>query len=245
MTASLRGIALRPIWAVARAGLRVEDELRRTLAGLLAQALRTAVARTLQGELVDVVAQDIARYEVVERVSEPLLQGRALERVLEHLDTAAVPQRIAERLLADGIAEQVAARLLAGPELPRLLAATLESADVERLLAVALASPGVERMLSQIVESSVVDATVARVIDETAERLPRSEAVWLLVDEIASSPAVTDAITQQSAGFADEMAGRVRDRSKTADARLERFARGLLRRRARDADPGPTTTPAT
>jgi hypothetical protein len=232
MTGSLRGAAFRPVWALARVGLRVEDELRRTLTGLLAQALRTAIARTLRGELVDVVAHDVVRYEVVERVSQPLLAGPALERVLELLDAAAVPQRIAEQLLADGIAEQVAARLMAGPELPRMLELALES-------------PGVERMLTQIIESRVVDATVARVVDETVARLPSSESMWLLIDEIAASPAVTDAITQQSAGFADEMAGRVRDRSKTADARLERFARGLLRRRARDADPGPTTTPAT
>jgi hypothetical protein len=245
MRASIRGVAFRPVWAVAAAGLRVEDELRRMAARLLAQAVHEALVRTLRGELVDVFAREVARYQVVERVSEPLLAGPALERVLEQLDTAAVPQRIAERLLADGIAEQVAARVLAGPELPRLVELLLESPDAERLLAEALASPGVERMLTQIVESSVVDATVARVIDETAVRLPRSEAVWMLVDEIAASPAVTDAITQQSVGFADEMAGRVRERSKTADARLERLARGLLRRRARDADPGPTTTPAT
>jgi hypothetical protein len=131
------------------------------------------------------------------------------------------------------------------PRAERLLEQTLESAGAERLLAVALASPGVERMVTQIVESQVVDATVARVIDETIQELPQREAVWMLVDEIAASPAVTDAITQQSGNFADEVAGRVRERSKTADARLERFARGLLRRRPRETDPGPTTRPAT
>jgi hypothetical protein len=258
MTASLRGVALRPVWVLAGLGLRVEDELRRRVVWLAAETVEQVMVRALRGDLVDVFAREIVRYEVVERVSEPLLQGRALERVLERLDTAAVPQRIADRLLADGIAEQVAARLLAGPELQRmvelalaspraerLLELTLESAGAERLLAVALASPGVERMLTQIVDSQVVDATVARVIDETAERLPRSEAVWTLVDEIAASPAVTDAITQQGAGFADEVAGRVRERSKTADARLEKLARGLLRRRPRGTDPGPSTTPAT
>ena len=51
-----------------------------------------------------------------------------------------------------------------------------------------------------------------------------------MVDEIAHSPAVTDAIGQQSVGFADQVAGQVRVRSQRADARVERVARRLLRR---------------
>jgi hypothetical protein len=44
------------------------------------------------------------------------------------------------------------------------------------------------------------------------------------------SPAVTAAITQQSVGFADQVAGELGERSRQADARLERIARRLLRR---------------
>src|ERR1700760_3837777 len=51
MTASIRGVALRPVWALARVALRVEDELRRVAVGLLAQAVEQAVARTLRSEL--------------------------------------------------------------------------------------------------------------------------------------------------------------------------------------------------
>ena len=58
--------------------------------------------------------------------------------------------------------------------------------------------------------------------------------MWSLIDEIAGSPAVTEAIAQQSVGFADHVAGTVRDRSRTADAKLERAAWSLLRRRSRD-----------
>ena len=54
-----------------------------------------------------------------------------------------------------------------------------------------------------------------------------------MVDEIARSPAVTEAITQQSLGFADQVAGGVRDRSRNADEVLERVARRALRRRRR------------
>ena len=54
--------------------------------------------------------------------------------------------------------------------------------------------------------------------------------MWLLVDQIASSPAVTEAISQQSRGFADQVAGEVRLSSQRADAGLERVAQRLLRR---------------
>ena len=73
------------------------------------------------------------------------------------------------------------------------------------------------------------------------ERLPQSEEVWALVDEIARSPAVTEAIAQQSMGFAGQMAGEVRVSSQRADAGLERMARRLLRREppgAADGNPG-------
>jgi len=61
-------------------------------------------------------------------------------------------------------------------------------------------------------------------------RLVRTDALWLLVDEVARSPAVTEAIAQQGVGFADEVAGAVRVRSRRADALLERAARRALRR---------------
>jgi len=67
-----------------------------------------------------------------------------------------------------------------------------------------------------------------------------SEELWLVVEEIAQSPAVTAAITQQTAGFADQVAGEVGLRSRRADARLERVARRLLHR-----PPAPGAEPST
>ena len=75
------------------------------------------------------------------------------------------------------------------------------------------------------------------VVDEVVERLLENERFWLLIDEVASSPAVTDAISHQSAGFAEQMAEVVRDRSRNADARLERAARRIIRRPERSAEP--------
>jgi hypothetical protein len=85
-----------------------------------------------------------------------------------------------------------------------------------------LESPAVERLVGQAIESRLADQAVARLLD--------SEELWLLVGEIAESPAVTQAITQQGFGFADEVAGGMRARSRNADAWLERTARRALRR---------------
>ena len=168
-----------------------------------------------------------------------------IDLAVARAERAEIPLRVAERLLADGIAEQVAKRLLEGPELERIAKLTVESPALhaavtdavdseaaERLLSRVLETEGMQRLVVQVVESRVVEDAVARLIDDAAARLPDSEAMWALIDVIARSPSVTDAIAQQGIGFADQVADEVRDRSRTVDERLERVARRLLRRRA-------------
>jgi hypothetical protein len=93
-----------------------------------------------------------------------------------------------------------------------------------------------ERTVGQVIES--------RLLDQVVNRLLESEEMWLLVDEIAQSPAVTDAITQQSLGFADEVADEVNVRTRRADVIAERIARRVLRRRPRVEPPPPATADA-
>jgi hypothetical protein len=123
---------------------------------------------------------------------------------------------IVERALADGVVERAVARVLDGPELERVTVAALDSPAMERLVASAMDS---------------------RLVDETVARLLESEDLWLLVEEIAQSPAVTDAITQQSMSFVDEIADGFRERSRSADAWLERAAHRALRRPPPEAQP--------
>jgi hypothetical protein len=92
-----------------------------------------------------------------------------------------------------------------------------------------------ERTVGQVIDS--------RLLDQAFSRLLENEELWVLIDEIAQSPAVTEAITQQSLGFADEVADEVNQRTRRADAIAERIARRLLRRRARIDPPPPAAVP--
>ena len=131
------------------------------------------------------------------------------EEAVDRAMASGLARHVVDRLLADGIIEHTVGRLLDGPEL-------------ERVVGTVLQSPAVDRLVGQTIESRLADQAVARLLD--------SEELWLLVGEIAESPAVTEAITQQGFGFADEVAGGMRARSRNADAWLERTARRALRR---------------
>jgi hypothetical protein len=103
------------------------------------------------------------------------------------------------------------------PGAERLVGRALESQGMERLVIGVVDSPATERLVTGVIQS--------RMLDQVVSRLLESEELWLLVEEIARSPAVTEAITHQSLGFADQVADEVRERSVDADAWLERAAR--------------------
>jgi hypothetical protein len=148
----------------------------------------------------------------------------AVDSALTSRQAALLVEGIADRLLQQGLAERFIERLLEAPE-------------VERLVGVALDSPGMQRLVTRVVESHLTEATMGRLLDDALARLPQTQALWALIDEVAQSPAVTDAITQQGLGLADEVATDLRDRSRDADAWLERAARRLLRRHAEGGGP--------
>jgi len=136
---------------------------------------------------------------------------------------------------------------LAGRAILTGLDAVLEWRYTDEVVRRVLSSPVADRAVGHALRGPLVDAiardltrygVVERVTDESelldtiVGRLLESEELWLMVDEIARSPAVTEAIGQQSVGFADQVAGQVRIRSQRADDRVESIARRVLRRRA-------------
>jgi uncharacterized membrane-anchored protein YjiN (DUF445 family) len=190
-----------------------------------------AVERALSGRLVDVVASDLVEYRVVERVVDKLLFRDAVDRALDQLEQAGVADQVIDRLLAGGAVERLTSRLLEGPEL-------------EHIVDGALDSPGAERLVAHVLESRMVEDASARVVDDVLGRLRASEALWTLIDEVAQSPAVADAIAQQGAGFADQVGDELRDRSRHADEQLERAVWRVFRRRPVGSGGTPTTTGA-
>lgn len=174
------------------------------------------------------------------RRAEHEVRGRAEDR-LGRLAVALV-----DRALVSPYPDEAMRHVLESAQLRDAIVAALDSPAAERLTAVALQSPGFERLVTQVVASRVVDDAAVRVADEVIRRLPDSAPLWALIEEVARSPTVTDAISRQGSSFADHVADEVRDRSRSADARLERAARRVLWRRQRSANgdlPAPAEAP--
>jgi hypothetical protein len=123
---------------------------------------------------------------------------------------------------------RVVDRILDSEELERVLAAVFDSPRVQAGILKALESDGAKNLIDSFFDSGL--------FAEFLQRLSNHDALWGLVDEIAGSPAVTAAISQQGLGFADQMGGEVRARSRKADDWIERTTRRLTHRNPK---PGP------
>ena len=110
-------------------------------------------------------------------------------------------------------------RLLESGELERFLT----SARLQAIVAQVVRSDGATQLIDTFFDSGLFDRFV--------DRLLASDGLWRLIDEIASSPAVRAAVSQQGLGFADQLGDAMRERSRTGDRRLERVADRLMLRR--------------
>jgi hypothetical protein len=113
----------------------------------------------------------------------------------------------------------------------------LDSGELEQLLA----SPRLQALVEQVLDSegakNLVGAFFASgLFDRLVDGLLASDGLWHLVDVIAASPAVTEAISQQGLGFADQVGAEVRRRSRKADDSLDRIARRVAHPRRHEAD---------
>ena len=142
------------------------------------------------------------------------LGGRAASATLRPL-TGAVGA-VAEAGIS--LEQHAVDRLLESGELERLL----DSARLQAIVAQVIRSEGATQLIDTFFDSGLFD----RVVD----RLLVSDGLWRLIDEVASSPAVMAAVSQQGLGFADQLGDVVRERSRKGDRRLERVADRLMRR---------------
>jgi ribosomal protein S28E/S33 len=168
-----------------------------------------------------------ARREVASAADRALMAS--IDAALERLLADDVLDAALERLLSDDVIERVLLQLERTAVAQRVVERLLDDGTVEQIVQRVLAGPEAERILAATLEGPLVEETVSRLLE--------NQAVWVLVDEIARSPSVTEAIAHQGTGFVDQVAERARERSRNADALLERVARRLVKRR--DGDPGP------
>jgi hypothetical protein len=143
---------------------------------------------------------------------------------------------------------RVVNRVLDSDELERVVIVAVNSAHIQAALKQALESDGVAQLIDSLFDSGLIDRFLAGLVDSGTldrffDRLLTSEGLWHLIDEIAGSPAVTAAISQQGLGFADQVGDEVRNRSRKADDWMERAARRLIGRQPRvlPAESDPST----
>ncbi len=150
-----------------------------------------------------------------------------------------IPLRGAATLLDTGLAIEQrtrAALIAAGGRMGlEILDAALAGDAIDRVLERIEAAGVAQRIAERILEDGIAEQIVALLLE--------SEELWVLVDEIARSPSVTEAITHQSAGFVDQITDTVRDRSREADTWVQSAARRLRPRRKSGGTPKLTPLP--
>jgi hypothetical protein len=211
---ALPGIAttlLQPAGDLIAFGVRTERQARAAAAHRAGELAVGMVEAALASPATEQAVERILDSPLLERALARAMSGTLVEGVARDIARYAVIERLTEQLLAEELPERIATAALESPAAARLVDRVLES-------------PEAERLVGRVIESRLVDATVARLLE--------SKDLWLLVDEVAKSPSVRAAISDQGLGFAEEVAGVVRDRSRSADARVERLARRLFRREA-------------
>jgi uncharacterized membrane-anchored protein YjiN (DUF445 family) len=207
---------------VPAAAIKVPRAIERDVRDRIGRASVALVDSALASPYADVVVGQVLSSGIAERAIERALSSELVDVVSTDLIRYEVVERVTEQMLAAGVADRLA----------------------ERIVESVLESPGIERVVDRIVESRLLEQTVTRIVDDVVADLATSEAMWGLIDVIARSPAVTDAISQQGVGFADQVAEEVREHSRSIDARLERGAWKILRRRPRAPAAGGEAPPA-
>ena len=165
------------------------------------------------------------------RAVDRVLDSRELERILTSaLDSARLQAGLRGALASDGARQLVDSVFDSGffdQLMERTLTSALDSARAQAALRRALASDGARQLVDSFFDSGL--------FDQFMERLAASDALWRLIDEIATSPTVTAALSKQGLGFADQVGDLMRDRSRKADHRAERIADRLTRRWSKEA----------
>lgn len=239
--------AARPISAMGSLAARPLRPLRdgATEAVLDSQLFQSLLADALDSEQVQIALRKALETEGAEHVVETLFESGLVDEFVDRLVADGAAWVLINAVLASDEAEQ----LVGNAAFWGLIDKALQSEHVGRvadnaalwaLIDRALTSDGAEQLVNssafwtligKALESDNAEALVARLFesglaDQFIDRLLTSKAMWRLVNEIAASPAVTAAVTQQSLGFADQVGDELRARARQADDWILHKARG-------------------
>jgi uncharacterized RDD family membrane protein YckC len=113
------------------------------------------------------------------------------------------------------------------PELSRLIDRALAQSLPEELVHSLVEHRVLERMAAELAETGALDRAVENALasphtQELTDRIVNSEEMRSAIREIVASPEVREAVTHQTLGFVDELAGAIRARARRLDDRLDR-----------------------
>ena len=115
--------------------------------------------------------------------------------------------------------------------------ALLESLDAAGRRDIARAEAELNAALDRAADRLITDTLASQRLKRALERLLESDELWRLVDRIANSPEVLNAVANASVGLTGVVADEARKRTVTADEFAERIARRVLRRAPREPQP--------
>ena len=113
------------------------------------------------------------------------------------------------------------------PELSRLIDRALAQSLPEELVHSVVEHRVLERMATEFAESGAFDRAVENALasprtNELVDRIVNSEEMRRAIREIVASREVREAITQQTAGFVEELAANIRQWARRLDDRIDR-----------------------
>jgi len=115
--------------------------------------------------------------------------------------------------------------------------ALLDGLDEAGRRDVARARAEINAALDEALDRLVTDILSSGRAKRSIERVLESDELWRLVDRIANSPEVLDAVASATVGLTGVVADEARRRTVTADEFAERVARRVLRRAPREPAP--------
>ena len=115
--------------------------------------------------------------------------------------------------------------------------ALLETLDAAGRRDITRARAEIDRAVDSAIDRFTTDAISSERTSRVLERTLESDDLWRIVDRIANSPEVLDAIASATVGLTGVVADEARRRTVTADEFAERIARRILRRAPREPRP--------